>query len=322
MKVDFGYLISRSLNLMFKNKWVVILASFAFMSGSLYSSQSFQWYGLVNNNYQTAEFNNFWNTIKFESVVNFIYFSFLATIILSGTILLNFYITSYSTIALFYGISFADEEEDINLTEISIKSRKKVWELFFSNLVSTIFSTTVLAIFGALGITSLILMFTSNDTALSVISTISFFLFLTLFFAYYTIFYFSNFYLNYLVIFSEGKLFLKIIKSYKNSYKHIVENFVKSLVSILFYISFGIISLLFLIIAIAVVTSPFIIGGALTESQFLNNPTFNPFAIMAYFIISFSAAIQIFHLVNSLIGIFFYSFDYLFAKNILKNENR
>jgi hypothetical protein len=334
MKVNYGEIISKSFGMMFKSKWLVILASFAYISGALYSNQSISWLNLnfPNNttqqntfeSFQTTatpspDFYNVWNTIKFESYVNFIYFSILMIIIFSGLILFNFYISSYSPAALFYGISFLDEEEDIDLTEVSLRARKKVWKLFFTNLVATIIATIVIIVLLTLSITSLFFIFSSTNTYITVAAVILAIVLSILIAIAFVIFSFPNYYLNYLVLFTDGKFFKNILDSYKYSYKYILDNFVRTIIATFFSLSFGIFSLVITLIVFFTVfiPLPFIILLNPYPDGFLYGLT--PFTLL-FLVIGIIFALQVIQLINSVIGIFFYTFNYLFAKNILKNE--
>ncbi len=333
MKVNYGEIISKSFGMVFKSKWLVILASFAYISGALYSNQSISWLNLnfPNNttqqntfeSFQTTtpspDFYNVWNTIKFESYVNFIYFSILMIIIFSGLILLNFYITSYSPAALYYGISFLDEEDDIDLTEVSIRARKKVWKLFFTNLVATVIVTLVILFLLTLSITSLFFIFSSTNTYISVAAVILAIVLSILIAIAFVIFSFPNYYLNYLVLFTNGKFFKNILNSYKYSYKYILDNFVRTIISTFFSLSFGLFSLVITIVVFFIVFAPvpFIILLNPYPDGFLYG--LSPFTLL-FLLVGVVFALQVIQLINSIIGIFFYTFNYLFAKNILKNE--
>lgn len=355
MKADFGKIISKSFSMMFKSRWLILLGSFAYFTGVLFSFQPQVFKGPTINfnsepesqlNQQTlskpslvqqtdteatsliAEEStfqeNFISTINPDTYFNIFVLITLLMIISVVIILLSIYTPSFSASALYYGISFLDEGEEIDLTEVSIRARKKVWKLFFSNLLTIAVAAVIILPLGILSFFSygIIANDTSNFFILITAMLVFFFSCIFVFLAIIS-FYFSLNYLNYLVLFENKPIFDSIFYSYRLGFKYINENVIGCVITLFFGCIFGCITSfitggLFLVIVgffVATVASgSFLQTISDISSLFLSLPLV--FILFLGIIVSF----QVIQVVNSIVGIFFYSFNYLFAKDILKHE--
>lgn len=350
MKVDFGKIISKSFSMMFKSRWLILLGSFAYLTGVLFSFQPQVFKGptinfksepnpqinqqeivqptVTETTYPTVEesvfLQNFISTISPETFFNF--FNLITLLIIFSTVALviSVYTPSFSASALYYGISYLDEGGEIDLTEVSLRARKKVWKLFFSNFLTIVVAAVVILPLGILSLFSygIIANDTSNFFILITAMLVFFFTFIFVFLAVIS-FYFSLNYLNYLVLFENKPIFDNIFYSYKLGFKYMNENVIGCVITLFFGCIFGCITSfitgsLFLVVVgffVATVASgSFLQTISDISSLLLSLPLV--FILFLGIVVSF----QVIQVVNSIVGIFFYSFNYLFAKDILKHE--
>lgn len=349
MKADFGKIISKSFSMMFKSRWLILLGSFAYLTGVLYSFQPQVFQGPTINFKSEPESQltqqvatqptaseipsqqvnenafqeNLISTINPETYFNIFVLITLLSIVSIVVLVISVYTPSFSASALYYGISYLDEGGEIDLTEVSLRARKKVWKIFFSNVVTVFTASAIILPLSILALFSYQIISNYTNTITLIIAILVFFFsFIFVIFAIIS-FYFSLNYLNYLVLFENRSFFDTIFYSYKLGFKYMTENVIGCVITLFFGCVFGCISsfiaggLILVIVGFFIAT---IASGSLLQSisdigtLLLSLPLI--FLLFLGVIISF----QVIQLVNSIVGIFFYSFNYLFAKDILKHE--
>jgi len=330
MKVSFGEIISNSFAMMFKNKWLYVLSSFAIVPvlavimiflGSFVGEDGIQKTEPYRNNFSDIQNQDkYKEKISPETAINSAVFMFLVLLFIIIFIILGLYLVTYSSNALLYGVSFISENEDFSITEASLNARKNVWPIIGAHTISSIFSSFLL--------TPIIFLFNYFDNLLQndnyvIFAIIGLVLSIFLFLGVVLIYYFSTNYLSYLILFKKKKFTMAIVYSYKLAVKNIFENFVYSFLQFFFFIFTGSIGLVVYLVLYGLLLGVVSLGGITTLllGQ-LENISLSiiaiPTILLALFLgLAITQAVQLLKCLNS---IFFYTYNYLFNKEILKNE--
>lgn len=330
MKVSFSEIIGNSFRMMFKNNWLYVLGAFAivplfsiaiFLFLSLYSYQE---YGeSYTNVYEEDQINS--TNVQESGISNETYLNLIVLSIFSivAFIFLGFtwtYLTVYSSNALTYSIGFISESGDLSVTETSLKARKKILQVFGANFISSLFASIILyPIFYLFSLSDSLI----QDDRLLIFGIFGLVTSIFLGLVVSSIYYFSLNYLSYLILFGKKTFLENIFYSYKLAVKYIFENILYTIVQcffIMFAVSIGLVSYL---VFFGLVTGIVSLGGFVAflllqvsnlSSLFISIPSFMLIAFMVF------SATQLIQILKSLNSIFFYSYSYLFNKEILKHE--
>lgn len=330
MHVSFNEIIGKSFGMMFKNKWLYLLGAFAVVPFIIFIF--FMFLSIGNN--KSEEVNNFQkynqNQLNLENAgdtsisdktsFNILY---IVTFSLGGILLISIiglYLTTYSSNALTYSIGFLSENEDLSVSEASLKARKKVLPILGANFISSFFSSIILYfIFNLFSFSD---MLTQNDSFVYLgIAGLVLSIFLGLSFS--LIFYFSLNHLSYLILFDIKSFSESIIYSYRLAVKYILENLLFTLIQFFFVIISISMAVVVYLISVGILAGAFTLGGDVSTMLFSALKfssiiyTVPIFLLLALISIAATQSIQLFQSLNS---IFFYTYSYLFNKEILKNE--
>lgn len=320
MKVNHWENLKRSFTLAFKNKWLILIAVFLVSlsanTGNFNNSNNNSY--SFNNNFRapsqaglintTNALDNFFSTMKEDSVFGiFLLVVLIISLVILG-IIIKIYSTNFAIGNFYYAIKEVDEDRNIDLTELSSISRKKVWDLFIAYLYSgAIFFTIILFIVTLISLSTL----DTSGVALgiSIVFSVIIGILATISFL------FSSIYWEYLVLFRNKKGTEAVNLSFKYSLKFILDNFVMRSIQCLVGCGLGLGALVIYGIVLG------ILGLVLLAATgiFSISPITLIISLPLILILSL-AILSIINVVAGIITLISGIFGYLFNRDILKEE--